>query len=375
MITVLLALAVSQGVVPTSAQPGAVEVAAEGRLAATPSLLAQYFDPPTRVRFEPWVSSYRQAISADGKLLYFIGDNDAGIYLLQRSLATGNVTIGPRVQVHGDLYTIPNEQDHMAVAWQVGGASGPFGVGIIDLRDGTIEPLTVQGGRHPHKRFSQAGRGAGSALPGPIDDTDTFSTGEVLVAPSGRFIAVGATPPSGDCYLPEYVVFKTPSHSLKYRFVPPKVGAQQSQGQGESVKPTSVGCEDTWEAFWHEGDILRIYRLRSSGYKATFEVSHNKDGEWRSNQEKPIGRVPEPRPSQSLGPRDRRLVLAKGADGPSFEIDPAALFPREQAGLAVVYGPCCVVILHPLPQDATQQKGVEAVILRWKQQVTAIQNQ
>lgn len=375
MIAVLLAVAVSQGAVPTSAQPSAVQVANERRLAATPSLLAQYFDPPRRVRFEPWVSSYGQAISADCTMLYFIGDNDAGIHLLRRSLATGDVTIGPTVQVHGDLYTLPNELDHMAVAWQVGGASGPFGVGIIDLRDGIIEPLTVRSDRRPQEGLPKPGRGPGSALPGLIDDADTFSNGEVLVAPSGRFLAVGHTPPSGDCYLPEFMVFNTASNSLEYRFVPTKAGAQQSQGHGESGKAMSVGCDDTWEAFWHEGDILRIFRLRSSGYKAMFEVSHNNGGEWRSSPEKPIGRVPETRPSQSLGPRDRRLVLAKGADGPSFEIDPAALFPREQAGLSVVYGPCCVVILHPLPRDATQQRGVEAVILRWKNQATPIQNQ
>lgn len=53
MIAVLLAVAVSQSAVPTSAQPSAVQVANERRLAATPSLLAQYFDPPRRVRFEP----------------------------------------------------------------------------------------------------------------------------------------------------------------------------------------------------------------------------------------------------------------------------------------------------------------------------------
>jgi hypothetical protein len=372
MIAVLLAAAVSQGALASPVPTSAVEIAAKERLAATPTLLAQYFEPPRRVGFEPCVSWYRRAISADGTALYFIGDNAAGIYLLRHSLATGKVTVGPKVSVHGDLYTLPNNPDEMLVTWQRGGASGPYGAGFIDLRSGRIEPLAVCGSPYPQGAFSRAGI-PDSAECRPVSDEESFSTGEVLVAQSGRFLAVAGIPSAGGCYLPEYVVFNTATHECEYRFFPSKAGTHENQVQGEVAEAGSGGCDDTWEAFWHDGDILRIYRLRSNGYKAMFELSRDSTGEWRSSGERPVYRITEVRGSRSLSPRDRRLVLSRDADGPAFEIDPRIFFPGREGGLSVVYGPCCVVLLHPVKQSGTLGKGIEAVILRWKDQAVPLE--
>jgi hypothetical protein len=375
MVAVLLAVALSQGVVPTHAPATAVEIANAKRLAATPGLLAQYFESPTRVRFEPWVSSYQHAISADGTAMYFIGANAEGIYLVQRSLATGRLTLGPRVHVYGDLSTLPNEPNEIVVAWGAGGTPGFFAFGIIDLRDGRIKPFTLSAEQIPYEASAEPSSGTGSALPTQVQDADTLATGDMLVAPSGRFLAARRKALSADCYLPDYMVFDTGTMSLVHLFIPPQASPKQGIRHGDSVASTAAGCDDTWEAFWHEGDILRIYRFRPNGYKAMFEVARDSTGEWHSSGESPIKRVTEVQPSRSLSPGERRLVLSRGADGPAFEIDPTVLFPGEKSGLSVVYGPCCVVILRAMDQGTTDAKTVEAVILRWKDSPGAADNE
>jgi hypothetical protein len=374
MIAVLVAVALAQGARPTHAPPTAVEIANEQRLAATPGLLAQYFEPPKRVHLEPSVSFSRPVVSGDCMNIYSIGPRAGSNHLLRRSLATGQVTVGPEMRVHGDLYTLPNEPDEMVLAWQQGGASGPYGVGFIDLHSGRIEPFVVCGETPPQRWPSEAGSASGSAVRSPVDDAEGFSTGEIAVAPSGRFLAIGAYPSVGDCYLPEYMVFNTATKACEYRFVPTASGTEENQGQGETAEATADGCGDTWIAFWHEGDILRVYRL-GAGYRVMFEVSRNSADEWRSSQEKPVQRVTEVERSRYLSPGERRLVLSRGADGPSFEIDPTALFPGENGGLSVVYGPCCVVILHAVDQGKTHGKTGEAVILRWKGSPVPVHNE
>jgi hypothetical protein len=104
-----------------------------------------------------------------------------------------------------------------------------------------------------------------------------------------------------------------------------------------------------------------------------FELSRDSTGEWRSSGERPVYRITEVRGSRSLSPRDRRLVLSRDADGPAFEIDPRIFFPGREGGLSVVYGPCCVVLLHPVKQSGTLGKGIEAVILRWKDQAVPLE--
>jgi hypothetical protein len=213
----LLALFAGSPTVPAEESPETV--------LSSRQLLVSVSEPVKRWSFRAFTPSL------DGRFLFFSEYGSNGSVLKRVSFADGSVATVFRTLHEIDSVTVvPGNPNHLVLAWKAGlGGSPPYEVSIVDLAQ--------------EREW-------------PFDVGSTYSDGQLLVSPSGRFLAVGTglAPFCKPWFASEVAVFSVATRARELTYKLPL--AAGSPGR-ENLDASEI-CPDGPSLGWTASDDLVI---------------------------------------------------------------------------------------------------------------------
>jgi hypothetical protein len=187
--------------------------------------------------------------SLDGRSLIFSENGRMGQVLKRVSLANGSVATVFRTLHEIDSVTVvPRNPNHLVLSWKAGlGGSPPYEISIVDLAQ--------------EREW-------------PVDVGSTYSDGQLLVSPSGRFLAVGTglVPFCKPWLASEVAVFSVATGARELTYKLPLAAGSPSRENLDASQICSNGPILGWTAsddlvIWNWVDIA--FQRTAQGWKRT----------------------------------------------------------------------------------------------------------
>lgn len=272
---------------------------------------------PRKVTFSVWGSHSHFVLAGDEAHFLFTENGPDGIVLKSADLDTGSVSVVRKVPgIDHHIATIPGNPSRIAVAAQCCFVKSPSELWLLSLSGGDDIRL---------------------------DTGEAGSNGEVIVSPSGRYVATGTRYGCGggalDCMARSYAIFSTNTGKAEFEIAVGLNTYEQPEIPGESPamlrrnpKVQRVG--------WSDDDVLTVQF--DDGAKA---FQRGRSGRWAAT-----ARIPAFRPAPVAETVYRKTVSLSTLNGVALDtVDVATHFGPEPGYVQLLCGRRRVVLFKVSP--------------------------